>query len=334
MSKNLELLTGLFGEQVTELSEDQRDAISHKLDRLVETRVDSKVKFQTEVLEAEAKEKYDSLLTEATSKYDKTLKKVESKTVELAEAHKTKLEKQVKTLSEQLKASKAKEIASFKKDLVEKLDKYLEMELEKKIPDTYVEAVAQVSVLSPIVEGFKKTMEDNYIKFDEENFGLLKDAKEEIMKLREEQATSVKESMNYSSELKNLKRAMKISEVCEGLTDSQRERAKKLLESYDETEITERYEAIRDLIIEGAEYDKGVPAKEKIGVESKAPSAKGPVKVESADEDEDDKDKVEESDDEDSDDAPEAKEGDKELKESTLIEGWAKEFRRQVGLKG
>jgi hypothetical protein len=328
MSKNLELLTGLFGDQVTELSEDQRDTISEKLDRLIETRVDGKVKFQTEVLEAEAKEKYDALLKESTSKYETTLTNVESKTVELAEAHKSKLEDQVKTLSEELKTKKNEEVASFKKDIVEKLDKYLEMELDKKIPDTYVEAVAQVSVLNPIVEGFKKTMEDNYIKFDEENFGLLKDAKEEIMKLREESATSVKESMEFNSELKDLKRSVKISEVCEGLTDSQRERATKLLESYDEGEIGERYDAIRDLIIEGAEYDKGEPAKEveeEIGDESEAPAEKGVTK-ESEAEDED-KDPVEEA--EGDEEAP--AEADKEVTtESTLIESWAAEFRRQV----
>jgi hypothetical protein len=332
MSKNLELLSGLFGDQVTELSEDQRDTISDKLDRLIETRVDGKVKFQTEVLEAEAKEKYDTLLTEATSKYGETLEKVESKTVELAESHKSKLEKQVKTLSEQLKTKKEKEIASFKKDIVEKLDKYLEMELDKKIPDTYVEAVAQVSVLNPIVEGFKKTMEDNYIKFDEENFGLLKDAKEEIMKLREESATSVKESMEINSEMKTIKRTMKISEVCEGLTDSQRERATKLLESYDEAEIGERYDAIRDLIIEGAEYDKGEPAKEveeEIGNESEAPAEKGVTKkTESDDKDEDD---LEESDDKVEDDAPAGKDV---TTESVQINEWANEFRRQVGLNG
>jgi hypothetical protein len=333
MSKNLELLTGLFGEQVTELAEDQREAISKKLDRLLETRVESKVKFQTEVLEAEAKEKYDTLLNEAVTKYEHTLKKVESKTIELAEAHKSKLEAKVKTLSEQLKTKKEKEIASFKKDIVEKLDKYLEMELDKKIPDTYVEAVAQVSVLTPIVEGFKRAFEDNYIKFDENNFGLLKDAKEEIMKLREESANSIRESMELNSQLKNLKRAVKISEVCEGLSDPQRERATKLLESYDESEIVERYEAIRDLIIEGAEYTKPAKAEEpkveqEIGKPSKATSAKVVKKVKEEEEPDEDLEATNEEEEEEDGDKP------TQVTEARLIEGWAKEFRRQVGLKG
>jgi hypothetical protein len=250
MSKNIDLLKGLFGDQVSELSEDQVSAISQKLDKLIETRVTTKVKFQTEVIEAEAKEKYDALLKEATQKYDKNLKTVETKTCELAESFKKKLEGKAKSFVTECTKKQEGELKIFKESLVEKLDKYLDLELEKKIPDTYVEAVAQVSVLQPIVEGFKKVMEENYIKFDEENFGLLKDARSEIISVREELAKTVKESMEMNSQLKEAKRSSKISKVCEGLTDSQRERAVKLLEAYEVDEIAERFNAIRDIIIE------------------------------------------------------------------------------------
>jgi hypothetical protein len=251
MSKQIELLKGLFGEQVSELSEDQVTQISQKLDKLIETRVNTKVKFQTEVIEAEAKEKYDALLKESTEKFDASLKTVETKTCQLAESFKKKIEDKTKTFVTEAKKKSDADVQMFKESLVEKLDKYLDLEMEKKVPDVYVEAVAQVSVLQPIVEGFKHVMEENYIKFDAENFGLLKDARKEIIAIREELAKTMKENMDINSNLKEAKRTLKISKVCEGLTDSQRERASKLLESYDVEEIDERYSAIRDIIIEG-----------------------------------------------------------------------------------
>lgn len=331
--KNLELLNGIFGDNLAELTEDHKTAINEKLEKLIETRVDSKVKFQVEVAEAEAKEKYDTLLNETVTKYDEQVKIIESKTVDMAKTHKSKLEKQVKELSEQVTAQKNKEVESFKKTIVEKLDKYLEMELDKKVPETYVESVAQVSVLQPIVEGFKKVMEDNYVKFDEDNFGLLKDAREEIIKLREDHAKVVNESMDLTDELKTLKRSAKISEVCEGLTDTQRERATTLLETYDSNEISERFDAIRDFIIEGysSEEETSAAKEEETGVEESSNESPAPADTVSKG--------VEESEAEDEDDVVSTgveegeEEAPSELSEQRLIESWAKEYKRQVGLK-
>ena len=275
MSKsNIDLLKGLFGEQVVELTEDQHASVSAKLEKLIETRVDAKVKFQTEVIEAEAKEKYDTLLKESTAKFSKDIKAVETVVLEKATSFKKSIENKMKTLVAEVKTKKEKDLESFKESIVEKLDKYLDLELDKKVPDVYVEAVAKVQILEPIVEGFKKTMQENYIKFDEENFSLIKDARSEIIKTREELAESTKANMDLNSELKKFKRSVKISEVCEGLTDSQRERASKLLESYDVDEIGERFSTIRDLIIENVDNksDASKEEEKEIGEETEAPT--------------------------------------------------------------
>lgn len=256
MSKsNIDLLKGLFGEQVVELNEDQRAAVSSKLEKLIETRVEAKVKFQTEVIEAEAKEKYDVLMKEASAKYSKDIKAMETVVLEKAMNFKKSIENKSKVLLEKVKTKTTKDMEVFKEGIVEKLDKYLDLELDKKIPDVYVEAVAKVQILEPIVEGFKKTMQENYIKFDEENFSLIKDARAEIIKVREQLAESTKQNMDYKSKMKKFERSMKISEVCEGLTDTQRKRASKLLESYDADEIKDRFDSIRDLILENTNVE-------------------------------------------------------------------------------
>jgi len=214
--------------------------------------------------------------------------------------------------------------------MVEKLDKYLDLEMQRTIPDTYVEAVAKVSVLEPIVEDVKKTLNNNFIKFDEENFGLLKDAREEIVKLREEVAEVTKTNMNLNSDLGDYKRSVKLSEVCEGLTDAQRERATKLLESYDVEELEERFSMIQDIIIEGFEKKDDEKEEEEVveekeedveeveegkcekGSNTKSEMGTGLKEVENEKPDEEEE-VVEES---------------TKTEEQQLIESWAKEFRK------
>jgi len=333
----MEILKGLFGEQVSELSEDQIKAIGDKVDALVEARADAKVKFQIEIAEAEAKEKYDGLLKESTDKFAKDLTTLEEEAITKAKAFKEKLETAHGATSTKLTEDKASEIDTFKTELVEKVNKYLKYELEKKIPDTFVEAVAKVQVLEPIVEGFKQVMSENYIKIDEENFGLLKDAHGEIVKIREELAESVKENMEINSELQDYRRSMKISQVCEGLTEAQRERASKLLESYGVEEIEERYGVIRDIIIEGNEKEEEEEVEEakeegdeeevKEGEEeSNAPADKGGQKIEEEEvEGEEDVMSVPESTEPEL--VPESADTEALKDDQRLIESWADRFR-------
>lgn len=329
MSKgNLDLLKGLFGEQVVELNEDQRAAVSSKLEKLIETRVDTKVKFQTEVIEAEAKEKYDTLLKEATDKYAKDIKAVETVVLEKAASFKKSIENKSKKLLEQVNTKKAKDIEVFKESIVEKLDKYLDLEMDKKIPDVYVEAVAKVQVLEPIVEGFKKTMQENYIKFDEENFGLIKDARSEIIKVREQLAESTKKNMEMNSKIKKFERSVKISEVCEGLTEAQRERASKLLESYDTDEIKDRFSSIRDLIIENVgdvkTNGKEEEMEEEIGDETKAPA--GDITAKKVEENDETQEEVVSKE-------PVVEKADPLTEEKKQVQAWAEIFRNKVGKK-
>jgi len=333
MKKNLDLLKGLFGEQVTQLNEEQTTQISERLDKLVESRVNAKVRFQTEIVESEAKEKYDALLTEATAKYKKNIKQLEEQMVAKASNFKKTLEKANKTKLTTIEEGKSKEIESFKETIVEKLDKYLNLELNKKVPETFIESVAKVEVLEPIVEGFKKVMNDNYIKFDEENFGLLKDARGEIVKTHKENTKLVKENMEISSQLQTLKRSAKISKVCEGLTAAQREKAVKLLESYDVDEIEDRLNDIRDIVISSSSSKSSKKTiKEETGVkngeekeEEKLNSTGVPTQAVSKEKEEDEDEKEEEVD-----ESLNPRFADREAvsDDSRLIESWAKEFKR------
>jgi hypothetical protein len=245
----------LLGEN-TDFTSEQAELLTEKINKLIEAQVDTRVSVQQEILESEIKEKYDTLLEEREGVYTENLKTLEEGLLARATAFKDLVVEKTDTIIESYKAQKDGEVEQFKAVMESRLDSYLDLELKKAIPDSHIEALAKVSVLEPIVEGFKKVMQENYIKFDEESFGLLKDARSEIINLRKQLSGSVNESMDLTKKLNESERIMKISEVCEGLTQAQYERACKLLEGYDADEVAERFNLIRDVILETADASK------------------------------------------------------------------------------
>jgi len=327
MSKNFEILKGLFGDQITELSEDQRDTLSGKLDTLLETRVDAKVKFKTEVIEEEAREKYESLLKEATDKFETGLKSVEEKAYSKAKSYKTKLKEDVETTLKDIQEKKDEEIAQFKTTMTEKLDKYLNYELDKRIPEVYVEEAAKCQIFEPVVTKFKKVMEESGININEENFGIVKNAREEIVKLREELASSVKENMEVVNENKDMKRSMEISAVCDGLTSAQREKTEKLLEGCEAGEVKTKFAAIRDFIIEGVDEDKEKKEDKKEEKPEEVEESGAPADVGGDLEENEDPEKEE-----DVVNVPESKDEDVVTEEAHMLQ-WKETFKRQAGIK-
>lgn len=246
MGKTSVELDGIISEGI---SSDEAKLISEKIESVVDARVESKLELEKELVEAEVKEKYDSILAEKTESFEKQVQELEESTVAKCEEFRTKLTEETQKQIEELKEQKAEEMETFTESIITKLDEYLDLEISKAIPEDQVENSAKVAVLEPIVKGFKDVFNENYMRFDEEQFGLLKESREEILKLRTELAESVKSQMEQNKELKSFERDVKISKVCEGLTEPQCERAKKLLEGVDASEVESRFKMIRDLII-------------------------------------------------------------------------------------
>jgi hypothetical protein len=245
MSKELEL-SQFVGEGV---SEEEATQITEKIEQIVEARTDAKLEIEKELIESEVKEKYDTILAEKTEEFTSKVTSLEETFIAKAEEFRTNLTEETQTTVEEFKTEKEQEMETFVEGIIEKLDEYLDLEVSKAIPADAIETSAKVAVLEPIVNGFKSVMEENYIRFDEEQFGLLKESREEILNLRGQLAETVEESMALNKKLKNVARDVNISKVCEGLTESQRERAVKLLEGVDASEIESRFSMIRDMVI-------------------------------------------------------------------------------------
>jgi hypothetical protein len=243
-------LSKIFGDQVSELSEEQVTQICGRIEDIVESRVKAKIDLQTEIAEAEAKEKYDSLLKESTEDYTSTISDMEEALLEKASSYQETIVEKAESFVVEFVEQKEKEIEEFQEGLVDKLDKYLELELEKNIPQEFHEAAAKVAVMEPIVQDVMESFKKNYIKCDTESFGLLKEAHSEITDLRAQLSEATKEQMEINHKFKEAERSMKISKVCEGLSTAQMEKAQKLLEGVDVDQIDAKYEMIRDIVLE------------------------------------------------------------------------------------
>jgi hypothetical protein len=265
----------IFGEAIDELGSDQQTQIQTKIGEIVTARVAALEFDLKEQIEAEAKMKYETQLAEKTAELDKNLQDAEQYVIEKAESFKNEIIEKSQAEVEAVREETAKEIAeaketaatevatikeeadlevtTFKNEIVKKVDEYLDYELDKKMPEEITESLAKLSIYEPIVESIRGAFATNYIKIDEESFSLLKDAKAEILKLEGEVKEITKESIEHKAAIVNFKRDEAISAVCEGLTEDQRDRAKKLLEGYDPEEVSSKFNQIRDIIIESNE---------------------------------------------------------------------------------
>jgi len=158
-------------------------------------------------------------------------------------------------------------IEAHKEALVEKISSYLDVELERMLPEDIAEKVAKAEIYEPLVEGFKQTVNRYGIEFESEGHALIKEAKAEIMKLRGEIDAITSKTMTLTSEMAKKDAVLTLIEKMEGLTDDQQKKIVTIFKGKSADEINERFNEVRDLII-------GTPATVAEKTETAAPEAK------------------------------------------------------------
>jgi hypothetical protein len=138
----------------------------------------------------------------------------------------------------------------FENNLVEKLDLFLESEINSNISDEMINKIAVNETYRPIVEEIAKIFEEKYVALDTEGYGILKEAKEEIVKLEGEISNTISEKMEVVSENEKLKSAVLFLESVEGLKKTQKEKVLSLIEGKEYKEIKKTIGSIIDLVVE------------------------------------------------------------------------------------
>jgi len=207
---------------------------------------------------------------------------VEKMVEETAAEYRTVLERvmveEAKNFRIKQEAALAEDVNKYRKDLLEKLDQYLESEIPKHIPEGIMEAAAKAKAYEGLVDGMLNTFSKNYIKLDSTGYEALKAAKKESESIAEQYNAKVKEVVSLTAQVRDLEKKVKLASLTEGMTQTQKARAAKLLESATASDIEKKFDAVKDYII-----SESVKAPAKPTTQSVAPKAPAkPVITESA----------------------------------------------------
>jgi len=168
--------------------------------------------------------------------------RVEEKTIEIEKKAEEFCEKEI---SEKVEVEKEALIETYEKkmedlenDMVGKLDTFLETVIVKQISEESIKKIALNETYEPIIEGIKSLFEDKYVALDSDGEKLVKEQKDVVEQLKNENSTLIKEKMELSELAQAGAVKLLIAEKTDGLTDTQKERVQSFCEnkSFDDVE--------------------------------------------------------------------------------------------------
>lgn len=155
----------------------------------------------------------------------------------------------IQTLKESTLEDVKGKVEAHKEALTEKLSSYLESELGNLIPDALIEAQAKVEAYEPIVEKVKDVFKGYGVELDSDAHAVLKEAKVEIIGLKDSYDALVSEKLELETKTKELLAKFVLKEKCDGLTEEQAEKIGVVFKGSSVEEIEEKFDSVVDLII-------------------------------------------------------------------------------------
>jgi len=159
--------------------------------------------------------------------------------------------KEIKTLRKAKITKVEKKVNLFESKMVDKISRFLDYKIDSAMPKSLVEEAAKVQVLEPLFEDVKRVFAKSNIKLDEKGVGILGKAKTEIESLREQVNTEMGKRMKLEEASERLLGKVYLDGKCNGLTDNQTSRIKKIFEGSSYDEIKSKFRGVRDTILEG-----------------------------------------------------------------------------------
>jgi len=224
-----------------------------------------------------------------------------------------KLEEEKKVLVETYE----KKFEDFKADTTSKFSNFVDtvLESELQIPEKILTFAKKGELYEDLIEQFKIRLGVDEGMIDEEVKGLLKEAKEEILKLREDTNRQIAENLEVKKDAQEMAAQLYLHEKCKGLTESQKAHVFMILEGIvDKAEIDKKFNVLKESDrFEAVEIgdDKGKEAIEK------AKKKSDPKEGEDQVQEEEEKDGKGKSEVDDEDEEEKKKKDEKKLEESS-----------------
>ena len=193
---------------------------------------DQKAEIDERIKNISVKEDMEALMSS-----DDTLSeefKVKAATIFEA-AVKSKIRSEIERIDEQVHSEKETEMDTFKEELAEKVDTYLNYVVEEwtKENELAIERGLKGEIAEDFISGLKQLFEDHYIDVPDEKYDVLEAQSEKISELEEKLNGAIQKSVGLTSSNEKLVREQVISEVSEDLADTEIEKFKSLTQDVD-----------------------------------------------------------------------------------------------------
>jgi hypothetical protein len=143
----------------------------------------------------------------------------------------------------------------YKDDITSKFSNFVDSVLEEElsIPENILEYAHKGELYSELIEQFKVRLSIDEGLIDGEVKDLLKEAKQEILGLREELNGTIAENLEVKKDAQDLASNLYLRKKCDGLTESQKTRVLDILEGVTDKGIIDKK---FDIILESIKVDK------------------------------------------------------------------------------
>jgi hypothetical protein len=166
-------------------------------------------------------------------------------------AVKSKIRSEIGRIEEQSQSEKETEMETFKEEVTEKVDTYLNYVVEEwtKENELAIERGLKGEIAEDFISGLKQLFEDHYIDVPDEKYDVLEAQSEKISELEEKLNEAMQKSVDLTSFNEKLVREQVISEVSEDLADTEIEKFKSLTQDVDfgnENSFREKLDTLKE----------------------------------------------------------------------------------------
>ena len=150
-------------------------------------------------------------------------------------AVKSKIRSEIERIDEQVRSEKGQELETFKEELTEKVDTYLNYVVEEwtKENELAIERGLKGEIAEDFISGLKQLFEDHYIDVPDEKYDVLEAQSEKISELENKLNEEIQKNVDLNQSNSSLVREQVISEVSEDLADTEIEKFKSLTQDVD-----------------------------------------------------------------------------------------------------
>ena len=166
-------------------------------------------------------------------------------------AVKSKIRSEIERIDNQVKSEKETEMDTFKEELTEKVDTYLNYVVDEwtKENELAIERGLKGEIAEDFISGLKQLFEDHYIDVPDEKYNVLEAQSEKISELEEKLNGAIQKSVGLTSSNEKLVREQVIFEVSEDLADTEIEKFKSLTQDVDfgdEASFREKLDTLKE----------------------------------------------------------------------------------------